>query len=103
MIDQAEKQRSWSKFKSGAKKKPRNEQAGLAERSRDAKPTSLGTLPIATPAERFAQVDAGMRAAAHAMARAVELESVAAEPETGFREGSARSATPFEALAPHFA
>jgi len=34
-------------------------------------------------AERFAEADAGMWAAAHAMARGVELEPVAAEPETG--------------------
>jgi hypothetical protein len=46
-IDQADMQRSWSNIKSGDKKKPRKEQAGLAERSRDAKPTPLGTLPIA--------------------------------------------------------
>jgi hypothetical protein len=82
-IDQADMQRSWSKVKSGDKKKPRKEQSGLAERSRDAKPTPLGTLPNATLAERFAQADAGMWAAAHAMARGVELEPVAAEPETG--------------------
>jgi hypothetical protein len=51
--------------------------------TRDAKPTPLGTLPIATLAERFAQADAGMWAAAYAMARGVELEPVATEPETG--------------------
>jgi hypothetical protein len=44
---------------------------------------SLYVLPIATLAERFAQADAAMWAAAHAMARGVELEPVAAEPETG--------------------
>ena len=36
-IDQADMQRSWSKIKSGDKKKSRKEQAGLVERSRDAK------------------------------------------------------------------
>ena len=82
-IDQADMHRSRSNIKSGDKKKPRKEQAGLAERSRDAKPTPLGTLPIVTLAERFAQVDAGMWAAAHAMARGVGLEPVAAKPETG--------------------
>jgi hypothetical protein len=46
-IDQVDTQQSWSKIKCGDKKKPRKEQAGLAERSRDAKPTPLGTLPIA--------------------------------------------------------
>jgi hypothetical protein len=40
-------------------------------------------MQIATLAERFAQVDAGMWAAAHAMARGVGLEPVAAKPETG--------------------
>jgi hypothetical protein len=82
-IDQADVQRSWSKIKGGDKKKPRKEQASLAEKSRDAKPTPLCTLPIATRAERFAQADAGICAAAHAMATGVELEPVAAEPETG--------------------
>jgi hypothetical protein len=82
-IDQADMQRSWSKIKSGDKKQPRKEQAGLAERSKDAKPTPLGTLPIAALAERFAQAYAGTWAAAHTTARGVELEPVAADPETG--------------------
>jgi hypothetical protein len=81
-IDRTDMQRSWSKIKSGDKKKPRKDQAGLAERSRDAKPTPLGTLPIATLAERFTQADEAIWTAAHAMARGVELEPVAAEPET---------------------
>jgi hypothetical protein len=72
-IDQAGMQRSWSKIKSGDKKKPREEEAGLAERSQDAKPTPLVTLPIATLAERFAQADAGMGTATRAMARGMEL------------------------------
>ena len=55
----------------------------MAEKSRDAKPTPLGTLPIVTLAERFAQADAGMWAAANAVARGVEFGPVAAEPETG--------------------
>jgi hypothetical protein len=81
-IDQADMQRSWSKIRSGDKKKPRPEPSAVAEIPRDAKPSPLGKLPIAALAERFAQADAGMRAAAHAMAKGVEREPVVREPET---------------------
>jgi hypothetical protein len=72
-IDQADVQRSWSKIKSGDKKKPKRDQSGLTDMSRDAKPAKTD---IAALAERFAHADAGMWAAAHAMAEGTEPEPV---------------------------
>jgi hypothetical protein len=72
-------QRSWSKIESGDKKKPKREQSGLADMSGNAKPAKTD---IADLAERFAQADAGMWAAAHAMATGVAPGPLAPEPET---------------------
>ena len=52
----------------------------MAEIPRDAKPSPLGKLPVAALAEPFAEADARMWAAAHAMAEGVE-------PETGGSRG----------------